>query len=471
MAARDRRAAELRELDRRGAGAAAAGGQGGAVQPPLPDGDRAAGQQPAAADRPARHRADLHRSCASASWACPAAEPTTRARHERAARHRRTTRPPRASARSARAWSCRDKMDKTVVVVVEDRVKHPLYGKVIRRTSKVKAHDEANTCRRRRPGPADGDPAAVGQQALAASSRKILERRPGRWHVIQQESAPAGRRQHRCQGDPRASGCSAARGGATRASATSSSPPSRTPSPAPAVKKGDVVKAVIVRTVKERRRPDGRYIRFDENAAVLIKRRRRAARDPHLRPGRPRAARQAVHEDHLPGPGGAVSHEDQEGRHRRGDRRQGQGRQGQGHPGLPADRPGAGRGRQPDQEAHPDHARTSAARSPAASSPRRRRSTSRNVMVVDADGKPTRVGKQDRRGRQEGPHRSQAHREGRSEMTTAEKHGRRGSSSATATRSPASCASSSPTATSCRSRGWSRSSSTWASARRPGTRS
>jgi large subunit ribosomal protein L14 len=36
-------------------------------------------------------------------------------------------------------------------------------------------------------------------------------------------------------------------------------------------KKGDVVKAVIVRTVKERRRPDGSYIRFDENAAVLIK--------------------------------------------------------------------------------------------------------------------------------------------------------------------------------------------------------
>ena len=36
------------------------------------------------------------------------------------------------------------------------------------------------------------------------------------------------------------------------------------------VKKGDVVKAVVVRTVKERRRPDGSYIRFDENAAVLI---------------------------------------------------------------------------------------------------------------------------------------------------------------------------------------------------------
>ncbi|KOX17894.1 50S ribosomal protein L14 [Nocardiopsis sp. NRRL B-16309] len=41
--------------------------------------------------------------------------------------------------------------------------------------------------------------------------------------------------------------------------------------PGAAVKKGDVVKAVVVRTVKERRRPDGSYIRFDENAAVLIK--------------------------------------------------------------------------------------------------------------------------------------------------------------------------------------------------------
>ena len=37
------------------------------------------------------------------------------------------------------------------------------------------------------------------------------------------------------------------------------------------VKKGDVVKAVIVRTKKERRRPDGSYIRFDENAAVILK--------------------------------------------------------------------------------------------------------------------------------------------------------------------------------------------------------
>jgi large subunit ribosomal protein L14 len=40
--------------------------------------------------------------------------------------------------------------------------------------------------------------------------------------------------------------------------------------PGAAVKKGDVVKCVVVRTRKERRRPDGSYIRFDENAAVLI---------------------------------------------------------------------------------------------------------------------------------------------------------------------------------------------------------
>ena len=39
-----------------------------------------------------------------------------------------------------------DKMDKTVVVLVEDRVKHALYGKVLRKTSRLKAHDEENQC-------------------------------------------------------------------------------------------------------------------------------------------------------------------------------------------------------------------------------------------------------------------------------------------------------------------------------------
>lgn len=39
-----------------------------------------------------------------------------------------------------------DKMDKTIVVAVQDSVKHPLYGKIVKRTVKFKAHDEKNEC-------------------------------------------------------------------------------------------------------------------------------------------------------------------------------------------------------------------------------------------------------------------------------------------------------------------------------------
>ena len=39
-----------------------------------------------------------------------------------------------------------DKMDKTIVVAVEDHVKHPLYKKIVKRTYKLKAHDESNEC-------------------------------------------------------------------------------------------------------------------------------------------------------------------------------------------------------------------------------------------------------------------------------------------------------------------------------------
>ena len=52
---------------------------------------------------------------------------------------------PRGERKVREGYVVSDKMDKTIVVSLEDRVKHPLYGKVIRRTSKVKAHDEANT--------------------------------------------------------------------------------------------------------------------------------------------------------------------------------------------------------------------------------------------------------------------------------------------------------------------------------------
>ena len=63
-----------------------------------------------------------------------------------------------------------DKMDKTVVVAVEDRFKHSLYGKVVRRTSKLKAHDDDNS-------------AGIGDRVL------IMETRPTsatkRWRVVE----------------------------------------------------------------------------------------------------------------------------------------------------------------------------------------------------------------------------------------------------------------------------------------------
>ena len=87
-----------------------------------------------------------------------------------------------------------DKMDKTVVVQVEDRVKHPKYGKVIRRTKRYKAHDGENACRRRRPGAADGDPAAVSDYQLARWRRS--SRRPSRQDQPPdpEPSRPSGRR-------------------------------------------------------------------------------------------------------------------------------------------------------------------------------------------------------------------------------------------------------------------------------------
>jgi small subunit ribosomal protein S17 len=57
-----------------------------------------------------------------------------------------TTARPRGFRKVLQGLVVSDKMDKTVVVAVEDRFKHPLYGKVVRRTSRLKAHDEGNEC-------------------------------------------------------------------------------------------------------------------------------------------------------------------------------------------------------------------------------------------------------------------------------------------------------------------------------------
>jgi len=63
-----------------------------------------------------------------------------------------------------------DKMDKTVVVEVEDRVKHALYGKVMRRSSKLKAHDENNE-------------AGIGDRVLVMETRPLSKTK--RWRVVE----------------------------------------------------------------------------------------------------------------------------------------------------------------------------------------------------------------------------------------------------------------------------------------------
>ena len=69
-----------------------------------------------------------------------------------------------------RGYVVSDKMDKTVVVEVEDRVKHKLYGKVIRHTSKLKAHDEQNAC-------------GVGDRVLLMETRPLSATK--RWRVVE----------------------------------------------------------------------------------------------------------------------------------------------------------------------------------------------------------------------------------------------------------------------------------------------
>ena len=63
-----------------------------------------------------------------------------------------------------------DKMDKTIVVAVVDNVKHPLYNKIIKRTHKLKAHDEENTCK-------------IGDRV------RVMENRPlskdNRWRLVE----------------------------------------------------------------------------------------------------------------------------------------------------------------------------------------------------------------------------------------------------------------------------------------------
>jgi small subunit ribosomal protein S17 len=63
-----------------------------------------------------------------------------------------------------------DKMDKTVVVAIQDNVKHPLYKKIIKRTVKFKAHDEQNAC-------------GVGDTVMIMETRPLSKDK--RWRVVE----------------------------------------------------------------------------------------------------------------------------------------------------------------------------------------------------------------------------------------------------------------------------------------------
>ena len=62
-----------------------------------------------------------------------------------------------------------DKMDKTIVVAVENRVKHPLIGKIVKRTYKLKAHDESNECR-------------IGDRVRVMETRPLSKEK--RWRLV-----------------------------------------------------------------------------------------------------------------------------------------------------------------------------------------------------------------------------------------------------------------------------------------------
>jgi small subunit ribosomal protein S17 len=76
----------------------------------------------------------------------------------------------RAYRKTRRGYVTSDKMDKTITVEVEDRVKHPLYGKVMRRSTKIKAHDEANT-------------AGIGDLVLIMETRPLSASK--RWRLVE----------------------------------------------------------------------------------------------------------------------------------------------------------------------------------------------------------------------------------------------------------------------------------------------
>jgi len=98
-----------------------------------------------------------------------AAEKKAAAGHESAAHDVRDD-TARGYRKARRGYVTSDKMDKTIVVELEDRVKHPRYAKVIRRTTKVKAHDEQGV-------------AGIGDLVLIAETRPLSATK--RWRLVE----------------------------------------------------------------------------------------------------------------------------------------------------------------------------------------------------------------------------------------------------------------------------------------------
>jgi len=156
-----------------------------------------------------------------------------------------------------------NKMNKTVVIAIVERVRHPKYDKFITRTKKLYAHDEANDAK-------TGDKVRVVETPDEQDQALARGRSCGACKVIQQES----RLKVADNSGAREVLVIKVLGGTRRRYASIGDVFIGTVKdaiPGAGVKQGEVVRCVVVRVAKEKRRPDGSYIRFDENAAVLIK--------------------------------------------------------------------------------------------------------------------------------------------------------------------------------------------------------
>jgi large subunit ribosomal protein L14 len=167
--------------------------------------------------------------------------------------------PARKSVRTLTGQVVSDKMDKTIAVAIERVVRHPTYGKYVRRTTQLLAHDENNEAH-------EGDTVSI------TPCRPLSRYSNARWrveHVIQLRTMLNAAD----NSGARTLMCIKVLGGTRRRYATVGDVIKvsvKDAIPRGKVKKGEVYDAVVVRTRRGVRRPDGSLIKFDGNAAVLL---------------------------------------------------------------------------------------------------------------------------------------------------------------------------------------------------------